>query len=70
MPDEHDNETAEDAPRALSHAHAEDREDEMEGEVGGGEGDEQDADTAETTGGATSGGPGGSVKARTTPPDV
>ncbi len=70
MPDEHDNETAEDATETSLHAHGEGREDDIEGDVGGGEGDEQDADTAENTGGATSGGPGGSGQGEEDPSDV
>ncbi len=61
MPDEND-ETGvdeENLPATPLHAHGEGREEDIEGEVGGGTGDDQDADTAEKTGGATSGGPGG-----------
>jgi hypothetical protein len=59
MPDENDDTRTEDPPSTPLHAHAEGREKDVEGDIGGGEGDEQDADTAENTGGSTSGRPGG-----------
>ena len=59
MPDEDDNTgiDEEDLPATSLHAHGEDREEDIEGEIGGGE--DEGAETAESTGGATSGGPGG-----------
>jgi len=60
MPDEHDNEKADETPSTPLHAHAEGREQDVEGDIAGTEG-EQDADSAENTGGSTSGGPGGAA---------
>ncbi len=72
MPDDQD-ETGidEDAlPRTPLHAHGEGRDEDIEGEVGGGTGEDQDADTAENTGGATSGGPGGAAEGEDDPSNV
>ncbi len=72
MPDEHE-ETGvdkDDLPATPLHAHGEGREEDIEGEVGGGTGDDQDADTAEKTGGATSGGPGGAAEGEDDPSNV
>ena len=61
MPDEEGEvKSGDDVTKTTSlHAHGEGRESDIEGEIGGGSGDEQDADTAEKTGGATSGAPSG-----------
>ncbi len=72
MPDETD-ETGvdkEDLPATPLHAHGEGREEDIEGEIGGGSGDEQDADDVEATGGATSGGPGGAAEGEDDPSNV
>ena len=61
MPDEKGEVKSEDDPTKSTplHAHGESREADIEGEIGGGSGDEQDGDTVEKTGGATSGAPSG-----------
>jgi hypothetical protein len=61
MPDENDKTATDPAkiPATPLHAHGEGREEDIEGEIGGGQGEDRDADSAENTGGATSGGPGG-----------
>ena len=70
MPDEEGNEKieGEEAPSTPLHAHAEGREDDIEG--GMPDDDEQDADQAEKTGGATSGGPGGHAEGEEDPSQV
>ena len=61
MPDEKGEVKSEDDPTKSTplHAHGEGRESDIEGEIGGGSGDEQDGDTVEKTGGSTSGSPSG-----------
>ncbi len=73
MPDEEGNEKADEEtiPETPLHAHAhgsEGDEEDIEGEIGGGE--HQDASKAENTGGATSGGPGGGAQGEEDPSDV
>lgn len=71
MPDEEDNEKVEETASTPLHAHAEGREEDIEGDIGGGgsgEGDDQDADDVEPTGGSTSGGPGGHLDEENVPP--
>jgi hypothetical protein len=61
MPDERGEVKSEDDATKTTplHAHAEGRGSDIEGEIGGGTADEQDADTVEKTGGATAGAPSG-----------
>ena len=70
MPDEKGNEATDEetVPSTPLHAHGEGREEDVEGEIGGGQG--ADADTAENTGGATSGGPGGAAEGEDDPSEV
>ena len=70
MPDERDEGSADEEtiPKTSLHAHGEGREEDIEGEIGGGSGEEQEADDVEKTGGATSGGPGGALRSDQTPP--
>ncbi len=65
MPDEKDEGSADEEtiPKASLHTHSEGREEEIEGEIGGGSGEDQEADDVEKTGGATSGGPSGACGA-------
>jgi len=72
MPDEKDRtEMDEDEiPSTPLHAHGEGREEDIEGEIGGGQGEDRSADSAENTGGATSGGPGGAARGEDDPSKV
>ncbi|MFI5122926.1 MAG: hypothetical protein ACHQJ5_08505 [Vicinamibacteria bacterium] len=72
MPDEKGEVSADEEaiPKTPLHAHAEGREEDVQGEIGGGTGEDQDADTAENTGGATSGGPGGDAVGEDDPSKV
>jgi hypothetical protein len=72
MPDEKDEVRADEEklPETSLHAHAEGRDEDIKGEIGGGPGSEQDADTVEKTGGATSGGPGGAAEGEEDPSQV
>lgn len=70
MPDERDQTQADEEtiPSTPLHAHGEGREEEIEGELGGGH--EEGAETAENTGGSTSGGPGGAAEGEEDPSEV
>ncbi len=72
MPDERDEVKADEdtIPESPLHAHGEGREDAIEGKIGGGAGEDQDANTVESTGGATSGGPGGAAAGDDDPSEV
>ncbi len=72
MPDEKDETSADEetVPKTPLHAHAEGRDEDIEGEIGGGTGEDQDADTAQNTGGSTSGGPGGAAVGEEDPSEV
>lgn len=58
----------ENIPETPLHAHDEGREEDIEGNIGGGH--EEGAETAENTGGATSGGPGGDATGEDDPSNV
>jgi hypothetical protein len=70
MPDEDDNKLAdeEEVPSTPLHAHDEDRDEDIEGPIGGGH--EEDAEDAPNTGGSTSGGPGGAAEGDEDPSNV
>jgi hypothetical protein len=57
-------------PSTPLHAHGEGREEDIEGEIGGGQGEDRDAESAENTGGSTSGGPGGAAVGEDDPSNV
>jgi hypothetical protein len=70
MPDEKDETKADEEtiPETSLHAHGEGREEDIEGQVGGGH--EEGAETARNTGGATSGGPAGEAAGDDDPSEV
>jgi hypothetical protein len=70
MPDEKNQQKADEEtiPSTSLHAHDESREEDVEGDIGGGH--EEGAETAENTGGSTSGGPGGEAEQDPDPSDV
>ena len=72
MPDEKDNvkPDEETIPESPLHAHGEGREEAIEGNIGGGTGEDKDANTVENTGGSTSGGPGGDAVGEEDPSNV
>lgn len=72
MPDENDQTGSDEEtiPSTPLHAHGEGREEDIEGEIGGGQGEDRDAESAENTGGATSGGPGGAAVGEDDPSNV
>jgi hypothetical protein len=72
MPDEKGESAADEEtiPETPLHAHGEGREDDIEGEIGGGSGEDRDAETTENTGGSTSGGPGGAARGDEDPSQV